>query len=97
MTPGRAPPGVRREAVWGRSGEGCGRTWRRKERRKGKEGAAVPPRGAHGRERGPADGATPRWSCRYWEKKKIKQIYRQKREREKEKEREALVTAHANG
>lgn len=55
------PLAVHREGVWDRSGEVRGRWWRRK----GKEGVAAPPRGTHGHERGPDDGVTPRWSCRY--------------------------------
>lgn len=65
-TRGLGPRGVRREGVWGRSGEGHGE-WRKWKWRKGKEGAAAPPRGAHRHERGPAGGATPRPSCRCWE------------------------------
>lgn len=61
VTRALGPLGVHREGVWDRSGEECGRWWRRK----GKEGVAAPPRGAHGHERGPAGGVTPRWSCRY--------------------------------
>lgn len=61
VTRALGPLVVHREGVWDRSGEGRGRWWRRK----GKEGVAAHPRGAHGHERGPAGGVTPRWSCRY--------------------------------